>query len=54
MAAFPYLTHPTFLTISSVIIFDLLNYSLSLIMNGREVKHCSLCFHNGEPEEFCR
>jgi len=21
-------------------------------MNGKEVKHCSLCFHNGEPEEF--
>ena len=24
------------------------------IMNGKEVKHCSLCFHNGEPEEFYR
>merc|ERR1719192_2422053 len=21
-------------------------------MNGKEVKHCSLCFHNGEPEDF--
>ena len=24
------------------------------IMNGKEVKHCSLCFHNGEPEDFYR
>ena len=23
-------------------------------MNGKEVKHCSLCFHNGEPEDFYR
>jgi len=21
-------------------------------MNGKEAKHCSLCFHNGEPEDF--
>merc|ERR1719192_2299566 len=21
-------------------------------MNGKEVKHCSLCFHNGEPEDY--
>ena len=23
-------------------------------MNGKEAKHCSLCFHNGEPEDFYR
>ena len=23
-------------------------------MNGKEVKHCSLCFHNGEPEDYYR
>ena len=23
-------------------------------MNAKEVKHCSLCFHNGEPEDFYR
>ena len=23
-------------------------------MIGKEVKHCSLCFHNGEPEDFYR
>jgi len=30
----------------------LLLRSISIAMNGKEVKHCSLCFHNGEPEEF--
>ena len=33
------------------IIVTLLSRRFS-IMNGKEVKHCSLCFHNGEPEEF--
>ena len=23
-------------------------------MNGKKVKHCSLCFHNGEPEDYYR
>ena len=23
-------------------------------MNGKEVKYCSLCFHNGEPEDYYR
>ena len=32
----------------------LLSRSISFVMNGKEVKHCSLCFHNGEPEEFYR
>ena len=32
----------------------LLLRSISIVMNGKEVKHCSLCFHNGEPEEFYR
>ena len=26
----------------------------AIMMNSIEVKHCSLCFHNGEPEEFYR
>ena len=29
----------------------LMNISM---MNTKEVKHCSLCFHNGEPEDFYR
>merc|ERR1719180_372255 len=33
-------------------IVSLTSRSSSIIMNGKEVKHCSLCFHNGEPEEF--
>jgi len=29
-----------------------LKLSKIIIMNGKEVKHCSLCFHNGEPEDY--
>ena len=31
-----------------------LKLSKIIIMNGKEVKHCSLCFHNGEPEDYYR
>jgi len=45
----PHCYHP--LHLLSSIVSRLLR-SLAIIMNGKEVKHCSLCFHNGEPEEF--
>jgi len=45
-----------------ILLFLTLHFSLLLIahlalqrttnMNGKEAKHCSLCFHNGEPEDF--
>ena len=47
-----------------ILLFLTLHFSLLLIahlalqrttnMNGKEAKHCSLCFHNGEPEDFYR
>ena len=48
--SFHYCSLPTVIHICA----SLLSRSWSIIMNGKEVKHCSLCFHNGEPEEFYR
>ena len=45
------------LLISTLVPLFLLAYLVlrrATIMNGKEVKHCSLCFHNGEPEDFYR
>jgi len=41
------------LVIPCTILLDLVSLIFAINMNGKEVKHCSLCFHNGEPEEFC-
>jgi len=41
------------LVISSIILFNIISLLFAMNMNGKEVKHCSLCFHNGEPEDFC-
>jgi len=35
------------------ILLNLIFLIFAINMNGKEVKHCSLCYHNGEPEEFC-
>ena len=44
-----------YLSISAVtVIFIVIVLERASKMNGKEVKHCSLCFHNGEPEDFYR
>ena len=47
------MNHYCSLLCAAHIFVSIVSRSLS-IMNGKEVKHCSLCFHNGEPEEFYR
>ena len=42
------------LAIPCAILLNLVSLLVAFNMNGKEVKHRSLCFHNGEPEEFCR
>ena len=37
-----------------LVILEYLALESDFKMNGKEVKHCSLCFHNGEPEDFYR